>query len=426
MNFKNKDDKSNANNESAPQAFFKKVGHYFSHEPQKEKVLRHEDFNRVGDTYYASVSAGYKVVQRIILLVLVFFLLISFVTNFSEITYDNFFYLIKDFSAVADSGGASSDILSYDSNTRHFFALYKGGLTVVNPSNISVFTATGRKTFSSQSKFSSPCIESSDKYFIIYDTSGNNFSVYNSFARIYNEKFEYPVTGAAFADNGYMAVITRDMSHRSIVHVYNKNLSKKYSVLSNKFAFDVSIDSEADKMAISYYSVGDGNGITEIEVRNLINNELVYEISIAGELLLESGFLDNGRFAVITDRSVRIYDRLFEELEAYTYDNGVVSAFDISEQGVAVSYTLNSRNSAIVFDKSGNLLYNESVNDNIKGVGVFEKYVFLRTDSGVTRIDTKNFYDESISCTQGKMLIYNSDTVLVCGDSKAEYLKFTD
>ncbi len=421
---KNKNKISNDNASSSPKSFLSKLGNYFKPDTQKEKVLRHEDFNRAGDTYYASVSVAYKISQRILLLVLVVFLLVSLVTNFQSITYDNFFYLLKDFSAVSDTGSSISDILSYDSNTRHFFALYRGGLTVVNPSNISAFTATGRKTFSTTSNFSAPCIETSDKYFAVYDTAGTTFSVYNSFARVYTESFEYPIGGVAFAENGYMAVMTRSMEKKSLVHVYNKNLKKKYTVPSDSYAFNVAMDSRNEKLAICYYDIGDGSGRTQIDIRGLIDTEIKTTIEINGEFPLEIGFLDNEKFAVITDRSVRIYDKYFEESDAYEYDNGIISAFCVNKQGVALSYSLNSKNYAIVFDKKGILLYNESINDNIKGIGVFNEFVFLRTDLGVTRIDTTNLSDESIASEQGKMLIYNENTVLVCGDTKAEYLKF--
>ena len=42
-----------------PHGLMGKIGHFFNPEPQKEKVLRHEDFNAAGDVYYASVSAGF-------------------------------------------------------------------------------------------------------------------------------------------------------------------------------------------------------------------------------------------------------------------------------------------------------------------------------------------------------------------------------
>ena len=79
-------------------AFIKKIGRYFSPEPQREKVLRHEDFNAAGDSYYASVAVGYKITQRFLVLFLAIFLVFSFITNYREITFDNFFYLMKEFT----------------------------------------------------------------------------------------------------------------------------------------------------------------------------------------------------------------------------------------------------------------------------------------------------------------------------------------
>ncbi len=425
---KNKQDgPSKDTHDSANNIFFEKVGNFFDPKPQKEKVLRHEDFKGAGDTYYATVSVGYKISQRIIAVVLVFFLLFSLLANFREITYDNFFYLLKDFSAAVGSGASNYNTLSYDSNTRHFFALYRGGLTVVNPSNISAFTATGRRTLNKTSKFSSPCIEASDKYFIIYDISGNNFSVYNSFARVYSETLEYPVSAAAFAEDGTMAVVTRDISHKSMVHIYSKNFKRLFSVpSSSKYAFDVEMSSENDLLAISYYGIGDGSGRTEISMRKLSDMEEVGEILIDGEFLLDCGFIEDGLFAAVTDRAIRIYDKYFEELDAYEYDNGTVSGYEVSRHGVTVSYKLNSKNSAIVFDKFGKLLYNESISDTVNDIGIFDGYVFLRNDEGVLRINLGTLDEQRLTSSQGKMLIYSANTVLVCGDARAEYLVFED
>ena len=402
----------------------KKIGNMFNPEPQKEKVLRHEDFAAAGDTYYANVAVGYKITQRIFALILVIFLVFSLVTNFREITYDNFFYLLKDFSTAVDMESSNYDTLSYDSNTRHFFSLFRGGLTVVNPSNISVFTATGRRTINMTSPFSSPCVESSGKYFIIYDTAGKTFSVYNSFSRIYTQTLEYPVTGACFAEDGHMAVITRDISHKSLVNVYSKNFKLLYTVPYDRYAYDVEMNSKADRLAISYYGIGDGSGKTEIKIMTLSDTQDVGTISIDGEFLLKCGFVSDTVFAVITNKSIRIYDKNFEETEVISYYNSVVSGYDINEHGAAVSYTYNSSNVAVVFDKEGNLLYNEFTDSNIKDISVYDDHIFFRTDDGVVRINGKNMKEQFLSSSQGKMLIYNVNTALVCGDSKAEYLVF--
>ena len=180
----------NENNDSPTIAAFDKVKNFFSLEPQKEKVLRHKDFNAAGDVYYANVSSVYKISQRVLVLILVIFLLFSVISNFGEITYDNFFYLFKDFSNAVDIESSNYDSLSYTSDTRHFFSLYRGGLVVVNPSNVSVYTATGRNTLNTTSQFSSPCVESSDKYFLVYDTADTEFAIYNSFSISPNNSYK--------------------------------------------------------------------------------------------------------------------------------------------------------------------------------------------------------------------------------------------
>ena len=155
----------------------KKIGNYFNTEPQKEKVLKHEDFDAAGDVYYATVSAHYKVAQRVLVLVLVLFLLFSVIANYKEITFDNFYYLVKDFTSASDAGQNNYETLSYESDSRQSFVLYRGGIATVSPSKVSIFTATGRRTLNDVSYFSSPFAVSSDKYVLFYDTVGNNFSI---------------------------------------------------------------------------------------------------------------------------------------------------------------------------------------------------------------------------------------------------------
>ena len=277
-----------------------------------------------------------------------------------------------------------------------------------------------------QSAFSSPCVESSGKYFIIYDTAGNTFSVYNSFSRIFTQTLAYPVTGACFADNGYMAVITRDISHKSMVNVYNKNFKILYTVPSDKYAYDVDMSSKADRLAVSYYGIGDGSGTSEIRILSLSTAQDLESITIAGEFLLKCGFISDSVFAVITNKSIRIYDKNFEEIESVQYYNSAISGYSINEHGAAVSYTYNSTNVAVVFDSSGKLLYNESFDSNIKDIDIFDGYIFIRTDDGVLRVNGKNASQEFLSSGQGRLLIYNANTALVCGDSKAEYLVFSE
>jgi hypothetical protein len=424
--FENKDSKKQKDSSFERSKLAQRVGRFFSPEPQKEKVLRHEEFNAAGDVYYANVSAGYKVAQRILWLIFIFFMIFSITLNYKEITYDNFFYLLKDFSSAVDAESTNYETLSYESDSRQNFALYRGGIATVSPSGISAFTATGRRTLRTDSVFSSPYVVCSDKYMLVYDTAGTTFAVYNSFARIYTETFTYPITNACFADDGKIAIVTREADSKTVVYIYNDDFEKLAKYRFDAYMFDIAMDSDRGIVAFIYYGIGDGTGQTTVSLRDINTLEEVDSFELLGEFPLESGFISKEKFAIVTDSAVRIIDKSFDVGSAETYDymNGNVTGYSVSENGVAVSVTVSSRNEIIAFDGNGELLYNDFMHISITDIGICGEYIFLQNEDGILRLDTKNETEEFLTSGNGKMLVYNDHTVLVCGESKAQYLIF--
>ena len=433
--FKKKDtvDGTDKNDQSKMEHFAKKIGEFFSTEPQKEKVLSHEDFNAAGDVYYATVSASYKVAQRILWLFFVFFMVISIIANFREITYENFFYLAKEFTSAADEGSNNYETLSYESDQRQNFVLYRGGIATVSPSKMSIFTATGRRTLNYTSSFSSPYATSSDKYVLVYDTSGNTFSIYNSFARVYTETLDHPVKCASLADDGSFAIVTRSPGGYWTTRIYTKSFKLKATIPSNEYIFSISMDSSREKLAILTYDTGDGTGETVLKVYDLsgmkdskgneieLENETVYR----GEFPIKCGFLANNTTAVITDRYVRLLDGEYSEKDrSPSYSSGNITGYFLDSEGVAVSFMQDSVSKLIAYDGSGDLLYEDRVSSNVSDVSVCGSQIFMQTEQGVIKLDPKTAKQQLLTSGQGKMLVYDKNTVLVCGESKAEYLVF--
>jgi hypothetical protein len=249
--------------------FFDKVGDYFNPEPQKERVLRHEDFNAAGDVYYASVSAFYKVGERLLWLILAIFMIFSVVTNYKEITFDNFFYLLKDFSSAADSEVPQYQVLSYDSDSRQTFALYRGGLVSASPSAVSVFTAGGRRTLKSNNEYYSPNIVCCDKYVLVYDSAGSAFSVYNSFSQVYTEQLDSPITNATFAPDGSFAIATKNEDGKAVIRFYGKDLKYRGNVPDSKYVMDMSLSADGDRFCKVSYQAGTGKGLSTLTLYDI-------------------------------------------------------------------------------------------------------------------------------------------------------------
>ncbi len=404
---------------------FDKVGNFFNYEPQKEKVLSREDFKGAGDPYYASVCAGFKVTERLLWLVLAIFMVFSLVTNYKEITYNNVFYLFRDFSSIAEQQSSGYQVLSYDSDERQKFALFRGGIASASPSYVSVFTAGGRRTLKNNTDYDAPNVICCDKYVLVYDTAGSSFSIYNSFAKIHNQKLDSPIMDADFYSDGSFALATRKNDAETVIYIYDGDIKPIAECRDNRYVFDMSLYGKKEKLSALYYEAGSGVGRTVICEYDISNaGKDIKEIVLDGEFPIECAYLSNGYMAIITNRSVHIYDDDMRERESISFNDSEITAFCASEDGAAVSVSSGTQKRVIAFDKKGELIYNDVTFENVRDIGIAEKSVFLHSVSGVTRIDTKRDKIEFLSSEDGKMLVYDELTVIVCGDAKAEYIVF--
>ena len=404
---------------------FDKVGGFFDPEPQKERVLSKEDFRGAGDVYFATISAFYKVIERILWVLLILFLVFSLLTNYKEITFNNFFYLLKDFSSAVDSETSNYQILSYDSDKRQKFALFRGGIASASPSSISVFTTSGRRSLRSNNEYYSPNIVACDKYILVYDSASSTFSLYNSFSKVYNEKLEDPITDATFAEDGSFAVATRRADMKTVIYFYNKNIKESGYVSQSDYVFDMSLSSAEHKLATIAYDVGNGTGQTIIKVCDIKNkNASKLEEIIADEFPISCEYLENGNLAVVTNSSIRIFDKNLKEIETQKFYEATITAFNVTKNGAIAVVSSGSVRTVYAFNSKGNLVHNKSIGENVTKADIVGKYLFLQTSSGVIRIDTDNKTRQYLSSDKGTMLVYSEDTAIVCGEAKAEYLVF--
>lgn len=406
---------------------FGKVGGFFDPEPQKERVLSKEDFKGAGDVYFASVSAFYKVIERILWVALILFLVFSLTTNYKEITFNNFFYLLRDFSSAVDSETSNYQILSYDSDKRQKFALFRGGVVSASPSSISVFTTSGRRSLRNNNDYYSPNIVASDKYFLVYDSASSSFSVFNSFSKVYNKKYEDPITDATFGDDGSFAVATRQANIKTVIYLYSKNIKERAKISQSDYVFDMALSSSENRLATIAYDIGEGVGETKITVYNTKSqngSEKPKTKSFGEEFPLSCAFIDGGRLAVVTTGSIRILNRDMEVVSEERFYESSVSAFNVSSSGAIAVVGSGSVRTVYAFDSSGKLVYDKPIGDNVIKADVAGKYIFLQTSSGVIRINTDDKTREYLPSSQGSMLVYDESTALVCGEARAEYLVF--
>ena len=113
-----------------------------------------------------------------------------------------------------------------------------------------------------------------------------------------------------------------------------------------------------------------------------------------------------------------------EDYSAYS-----VSAVWCDGEYAAVAFNngiTNDANKVLVFDKDGDLVYNDIIRSDVSQLAVCDGYFFIKNAGGVLRTSIKDGFEDRLDSQDGKMLIYDGSTALLCTEAKAVYLNFED
>lgn len=384
-----------------------------------------EEVNR----YYLSVSYRYKLLKYFTLLALVIFTLTMLTAYREYITYDNVRFLLRDLDEAAKSdNGDIIGTIRYDADGNKSYALYKGNLTVAGESQLSVYNASGRQLLSKTLVGAKPVAVSSDKYLLVYDLGGYKFSVYNLLTELYSETLDYPVNGAAVADNGSFAVLTQTLEHRSAVFLYDKNFKLIGKYLKDKYVTDIELKSDGSELLIVSFYAADGEYMSEIAVCKPKESTEKHKFELKGAFPLRAGYFNDGGYSIVCDGAIFFYDNNSKLLSTYQYGAMTLVSADVGGAGLAAIFNKNivgRENSAVVFDTKGNIIYNNIIGDTCADLRYWGDYVFMLTESEVIRISPSSSDAIRIKVESGaqRLLVYDENTLMLCYTGRTQTVR---
>ena len=402
-----------------------KIKDFFRYDPSSANK-RERDPDIRTNMYYERVSYRYGYAAKILCVLLALIMLVFVFSG--SISYDKFYYLVKDFGIAADFVSSNYRTITYGVGNSQSYALYHGGLAVASREGISLYTAGGGEMLSLTHQYGNPVIISSSKYALLYDLGGKQYSLYNSFSKTYEEKLDYPIYHAVIADTGEYAIVTSSKDYRSVLRVYDKN-GKRYDYnFSSSYIYSVAMSSDASRIAVAL-SEGNGEGFaSEIRLYSVGRSDYKSAKLSFSSAPLEIGFFENGNLCAVGRDGVNVFNRNLKLDEKYDAERSVY-AYSVSEDGVALAYLEDNGSSSrvVVLDKRGKEKYSEKTLGKVLDLAIYEKYLFLQTPSGFARINTgKPGQREDISLVSSdfSMLVSDSKTILICNSSYARYVKF--
>ena len=383
--------------------------------------------------YFEAVSDKYRKVSHILYIALAVCFLLTLLFNAKLLTYNNFNYLIKDLNAAIDLASENYDSISYTNDELRVTKNFRGGIITASTSEMAIYTATGKKTLQSNEVFISPQIAVSQKYAIIYDLGGNNYNVYNSFAKVHSGNSEFSIGFVTVSESGWYAIVSKDSDHNAVVRLYDNDFELRSTYYyAHKYVFSVSINNDASKIGI-VTTESDKNGdkfSTFVDLYEPGKSSASFSVPVGSALPCGSSFNDQNAIQIVcTDGVYTVDENNGTIINSYSLSFEQISKVSINKFGCAVvasDINGSSENTVLVFNKSGELIYDSKTNSGVFDLELFEDSIFISQSNSILKINVKDGQTDIATVFEKgfDIVVYDSNNILLCCQTKAKHINF--
>lgn len=299
-----------------------------------------------------------------------------------------------DFSSIADGSAFSASQESsfpyeLQSGSDLYFGSVGNSLCVLEDTTYTVLDdSDAQERLSFSHGYSNPIIRTAGGYSLLYDQGGISFRLDNSSENIYQNKADHQILCAGVSDSGTAAVCTTSDENTSLISVYNRSMSLKFSYgTSVGYITSVAVDSRGSRVAFAAVSSENARFKTVVYTMNIDDEEPRAQFEYIGSSVLDLRFSSTDLFVVGND-FVSIIESLSTENKIYEQGSVSTVNYSYSSDGALLyaytAYSGSSDNNISVVKSSGRVTEVASVNASVKDVTGTSSRVSVLTAENVT------------------------------------------
>ena len=393
----------------------------FNYDPNSVK----KNYDGKTDIYLAKVSYRYGYFKRIAVIVLIALVIMCIL--FGNISYSKLYYLTKDIKLANDYVNSVHDTITYNVGNSQSFALYRGGLAVASRERLSIFSAGGRELFSSNHSYGNPALEVSNKYVLLYDVGGKQFSLYNAFSKAREETLDYGIFGADIAQNGTFALITKSEKFDSVVSVYLQNGTKYDYSYSDGRVTEIALSDNGSVMVVALTFTNGERLNTELRLYKVGSKDYKKADLTFDGVPFAIDITDSGNVIAVGAKGVNSFNQSLGFVGEYLPGEQIY-AYCFGEDNIAIVHSNDngSRSEVVLLNKRARVEREYDLESRIINVAYSDGSIFLQKIDGFEKINVSLNSRSKIDmiATDFSMISCDKDTLIVCNDSYARFLYF--
>ena len=390
--------------------------------------------NNIKDFYYEREHKIKKILKISIIVITIAAIITLISVYFVNLEFREFIDINIFRKDITTTDIATID-LSINKNNQIY--CYGKNICVLNDKNLKIFNSQGQNLTDMPIDINTPIFSSSGKYLAIAEKNGKNFSAIFDKTFLWNQQIEGEILQILINKNGYIAVITKDTTYRSIITLYDQNgksIFKNY--LANSRIIDVSISNDNKYLAYAELDTSGAviqSSIKIISVEKALENPkeaIIYTYSAdTNKMLVNIHYQERGNLICIFDDSVQnIENNQTEEIikfeKNYTYISGNLknSIAFIKEEKTGI---FNSKTELNILNIANKQIKLYNIEEIVKDMYTYENTIAINVGNEIYFLNTNGMLIKKYTSKQEITNVILSDSLgLIVYKDKIEIIEF--
>ena len=375
--------------------------------------------------YYLKISRKYMSAGIFFMLSLIVYIMFVMAFFGKYVTYENLRYLVRDIGAVSLREGGSFEGIVYNAEGTLTGTSFRGGLALYSGDNYYYYDSSGTLLIEDSPGYSSPSMEASGKYLLLYDVGGNGYTVFNQLTSIITRTATGRIVAGDIADDGSMLLLTRSKETKYVAELYNSAFVKVMSIYKENYAVDAALSPDG-KFAVIASAIPEETDITcEITICERGQSEPIFKTTYSHTMPLSLEACEGG-FIMLCDNGIYFFDYSGGIKSSLGFGGMTLAYASMSEKTACVVGQVNAlgnENRYIAFSSDGEILcdsvFDERVNGAYASLNTDDALMYLRTTDKLVKINSLGEYEEHTPEREMLSVVPTENGVLVCTPGSA-------
>ena len=208
------------------------------------------------------------------------------------------------------------------------------GTAVLTDTSFTLYDKKGRSVLSEAHFLSSPGMENSGKYSLLFDRMGVNYMARNLSRVTCSGDAENPIICGDISSDGTFVLVTNSETTNALVYVYARDgkLIQSWKSVDDKIS-DVALSPSGRYIAWNGLSTKDGTLMSTVNVRKVGEKKNLKEYAFDDTLIVDLEFDTDARLFAVGDVLSAVLGVRKDNNFAYSYEDRNLRYYDINEDG---------------------------------------------------------------------------------------------